>query len=220
VHNKFDFDKIEDFDKHIDLSIPNYQGLYDVFKALFMEYMPPEGVCVDIGCSTGHFLNDVSSITQGQYIGSDIVRMSEEYNFNFVQRDCLEVLQDIDQAHIILSMFTLQFLGSVNRKKVIAEIKRLVMGGAFLLIAEKIYCNNPKINAVLNREHLKQKRLGFSDAEILDKDYSLFGKMFCLELSEIEKELAEVGIFEQVWQSYNFKGWVVSPQSKATYGEN
>tara|TARA_R110000868_G_scaffold128833_5_gene337233 strand:+ start:639 stop:1304 length:666 start_codon:yes stop_codon:yes gene_type:complete len=213
MHNKFDFDNVEDFDKHIDLSIPNYQGLHDVFKALFMEYMPPDGICVDIGCSTGHFLNEVSGITNGEYIGSDLVQMSDEYNFNFIQKDCLEVLQDIKNINVILSMFTLQFLGAVNRKKVIQEITRLVSGGAIFLVAEKIYCNNPKVNSVLNREHLRQKRKGFSDTEILDKDYSLFGKMFCLELQEIEQELSSIGILEQVWQSYNFKGWVVLPKN-------
>ena len=56
---------------------------------------------------------------------------------------------------------------------------------------------------------MREKREYFKDKEILDKDYQLFGTMFCSESSQIEKELAYLGQYEQVWQSYNFKGWIV-----------
>lgn len=209
MKEKFDFEKIEDFERHISLSIPNYEGLYELFSSIALEYMHPSGTCIDIGCSTGRFLNDLSSHTDGLYIGVDLVDMPSEKNFCFVKRDLISALKDIEKCDLIISMFTLQFLGKHKRKEAISEIKRLVDGGAKLLISEKVFLNDSKLSAIVNKEYYNQKRKFFTDKEILDKDYSLIGKMFCVQDFEIKQELEELGCYEQVWQSYNFKGWFV-----------
>lgn len=209
MHNKFDFQKVEDFDNHINLSIPNYQGLYDVFRAIALEYMPPEGQCVDIGCSTGKFLNDLSASTEGFYVGVDVVEMESEKNFVFLNQDVLTALDKFESPDLIISMFTLQFLGKYKRRAVVKKLKEFIDNGATLLLAEKVFSDTAKLNAIMTKEHYNQKRKHFTDTEILDKDYSLIGKMFCLTNAEITEELKYLGHADQVWQSYNFRGWVV-----------
>ena len=49
----FEFDAIEDFDKHINLSIPSYDTLSNVFTGITCAFGYPESAVVDIGCSTG-----------------------------------------------------------------------------------------------------------------------------------------------------------------------
>lgn len=219
THETFDFEKVDDFDRHIALSIPNYEGLVDVFTALCMEYMPPQGTLLDIGCSTGKFLAGLPKVKDSYYAGCDIalvngiVETAENGNFDFITMSANDAIENLlsGDGHIdvLTSMFTLQFMGTKERRATLDQIKRVVDKGGVALIAEKIFCKSSKINNVLAREHLRQKRKNFSDTEILDKDYQLFGSMFCLELDSIEKELSGVGRYEQVWQSYNFRGWVV-----------
>lgn len=208
----FNFNDIEDFDKHIQLSIPNYHTLFDIFQAISLEFMPPEGKCIDIGCSTGKFLNELSSKIPAQYIGVDIIDMPNDKNFIYEQNDLVDVLKMHKSCDLIVSMFTLQFLGKYKRKQALKEIKRLIDSGSKLLISEKIYFSCSKLNNVLQRQHYHHKREFFTDKEILDKDYSLLGSMHCLYDWEVINELKELGRAEQVWQSYNFKGWIVEPE--------
>jgi len=64
----FDFNKIEDFDEHIRLSIPNYDFLFEQVKVLVEAFAEEECPVVDVGCSTGRL---VSSLTVSQCYGID-----------------------------------------------------------------------------------------------------------------------------------------------------
>jgi tRNA (cmo5U34)-methyltransferase len=211
MKEKFEFDNIKDFDNHISLSIPNYEGLFDIFQAISLEYMPENGNCIDIGCSTGRFLNNLSQNIDGNYYGIDIVDMKSPFykNFTFVKSDAYETLKQFENVDLVICMFTLQFLGKTKRKLVVNELKRLVENGSKLLISEKVFIGDAKLSSAIQKEHINQKRKHFSDKEILDKEYALLGKMHCLTDFDMNKELEEIGYHSQVWQSYNFKGWFV-----------
>jgi tRNA (cmo5U34)-methyltransferase len=206
----FDFSTVDDFDKHINLSIPNYSGLVDIFTALTLEYLHPEGVCIDIGCSTGHFLHQLPKIN-AQYVGVDLVRFEENYYdyFQFHQKDITEVLRKFSIVDVIVSMFTLQFLGKHKRAEVLEELKDLIDTGSVLLLAEKVYIADSKVNHTLHREHIKHKRKGFTSDDILDKDYQLLGKMYCNTTEQMKAELDYLGTATQVWQSFNFNAYIV-----------
>lgn len=208
----FDFNSIEDFDNHINLSIPDYNTLFKIFQSISLELLPPSGRCVDLGCSTGKFLNNLSKNVNAEFIGIDLVNMPSDKNFQYINDDLVKSLKNIEKTDMIISMFTLQFLGKYKRDEAISEIKRLLDNGSYLLLSEKVYFDDAKLNSILNKEHINYKRKFFTDKEILDKDYSLLGSMYCKYNWEIEKELKYLGKYQQVWQSYNFKGWVVSPE--------
>jgi len=209
MKNMFNFEEVKDFDNHINISIPNYNGLIDIVTALSYEYMNPMGTCIDLGCSTGKFLNSLTKLEGGRYIGCDIVTMADDYDFEFIQGDCLDVLKGVEETDIIFSIFTLQFLGKHKRKLVLEELKRKIDGGSAVIIAEKVYSSTSKVQAVMTREHIKQKRENFTSDEILDKDTSLSGVMFCNNIEEMTAELDFLGNWEPIWQSYNFRAWIV-----------
>jgi tRNA (cmo5U34)-methyltransferase len=142
-------------------------------------------------------------------VGIDVVEMASEKNFLFLNEDVITALEDFTSVDLIVSMFTLQFLGKYKRRQVVKKLKELIDKGATLLLAEKVFSDTAKLNAIMTKEHYNQKRKHFTDTEILDKDYSLIGKMFCLTNAEITEELKYLGHADQVWQSYNFRGWVV-----------
>jgi len=205
----FDFSAIGDFEKHINMSIPNYSGLCNIFKAFVYEFAQPEGDVVDLGCSSGSFLNSVYGAKSVRYIGVDSVNFDSQKSFKFVQDDCETFLMNHERADVIVSMFTLQFLGKHKRKRVVEQLRRLVNSGAVLLVSEKMLLDS-RVESVLKRGHLQDKRKHFSDTEILDKDLDLFGSMFCLDESDLVKELESIGKVSRVWQSFNFAGFIVS----------
>lgn len=209
LKKQFSFDDINDFDRHIALSIPNYDGLCNIFEALTVENVNPFGTFVDCGCSTGRFVSNLPKNETSTYVGSDIIDIRKYHDFEFIQGDSVELLKSMNCVDVVCVMFTLQFLGKHKRAEMIGELKRLADGGAKILIAEKVLIGDVKVNQVLHREHIRQKRQSFSDNEILKKDYELMGSMFCLSGSEIANELSVFNNVEQVWQSYNFKAWCV-----------
>lgn len=213
MKDTFKFETIKNFDDHINLSIPNYNGLVDIFSSFAYEFTTPSGYCIDLGCSTGSFLAQLPKIDTAYYVGVDSIDMDKIENgeWSFVQQDIIEFTDHNSpkELDVIVLMFTLQFLGNKKRNKVVDYLKKMVENGTTVLIAEKVYIDDSKINSILDRKHKSVKREHFTDTEILNKDYQLAGSMFCKSHKDIMQELCQIGNVTQVWQSYNFKGWII-----------
>lgn len=208
----FDFESVDEFDKHISMTIENYEGLFDLFKTFAETHLTDGGTIVDIGCSTGKFLHSLKKIN-AEYFGCDVVDIREYFDFNFANGSASHVLGCKENIDVCVSMFTLQFMGNNERKKTIDEMIRLSSEGCIFLIAEKVHMASPVVNAVLQKHLLNRKRQFFNTDEILNKEVGLTGKMFIKPCSIVESELSQIGEVEQIWQSMNFKGWVVYPFS-------
>jgi tRNA (cmo5U34)-methyltransferase len=211
---RFDFKKVDDFEKHIELSIPNFLTLDNIFKHVTHEFAQPESTVVDLGCSTGRFLSGLTKIEGCQYVGVDTVDMeTRRDNFLFIEGDVEkwleEQLQNTAVASVIVSMFFLQFLGAKKRARVLNLIRHHIELGAKLLISEKVFLEDSRLQSLIHRLHIQEKRKGFTEKEILDKDLQLSVSMFCKQESELEAELKQLGAVTKVWQSYNFMGYVV-----------
>ena len=92
--SKFDFNKIEDFDEHINLSIPNYEGLINQIVK-FSDYFVDEHTNVyDLGCSTGKMFKMLELIDSANYIGVDNSKLLPDESFvdnvSFVDADLLK----------------------------------------------------------------------------------------------------------------------------------
>ena len=209
---KFEFSKVKDFDRHIELSIPNYQTLSNVFSGICTAFAQPETSVIDIGCSTGRFLDSLPDFENVDLIGIDNQMQPVSNKIEFINIDVglrETIIEFTKEPSVFVSMFTLQFLGSPKRKNVLRMIKKYVDNGAIFLVAEKVHLANPKIEMLIHRMHIQEKRKNFTDKEILKKDSELMMSMYCLTLDDLFKELSEVGIVSQVWQSYNFVGYAV-----------
>ena len=206
----FDFKSIQDFDKHINLSIPSYKNLSNVFSGITCAFAQPESSVVDIGCSTGRFLSSLPKTKNCKYIGIDESVLQNSFNnFEFIQADIEKALPDIKNISVIVSMFTLQFLGKLKRERVLTKIKEIINNGAVFLVAEKVYLDDPVIQTLVHKMHVQDKRKSFTDKEILDKDTQLSVSMFCKTEKELTLELNQLGNVSKIWQSYNFMGFCV-----------
>ena len=111
---------------------------------------------------------------------------------------------------MIVSMFFLQFLGKHQRRRVLNIIKPMLDAGAILLISEKVFLNDSRLQQIIHKLHIQEKRKGFTDTEILDKDLKLSVSMYCKTEQELMNELNEIGVVSKVWQSFNFMGFMVA----------
>lgn len=206
----FDFNNIEDFGRHIEMSVPNYRGLVDVAKAVSLEYLPNNGEMWDLGCSSGLLLNEIASASDAKLIGCDVVDMGYSKQYDFKQMDLIDILLDHDTPNVISCLFTLQFLNPFDRNIAVNAIREHVQNGATFIVAEKTHLKCPRINAAVFRQHMRGKLDNFSADEILQKDLDLAGSMFPLSKQEMDHELRKIGEAEQIWQSYNFKAWAIN----------
>ena len=208
----FDFNKVKDFDMHIRLSIPNYEQLFNTFSSLTSIYSEPDSCVIDYGCSTGKLLIEIQKKKDCQYFGVDESSLIPAIysGINFVKQDAITFGKNVKcNVSVIISMFFLQFLSKLKRKEMLTIMRKQVEAGAILLVSEKIMLPDNKIDNIISRLHIAEKRNNFSDKEILDKDIQLLDSMYILEETELVRELSSIGNVIKIWQSYNFVGYVV-----------
>jgi|ERR1035437_2403532 SAM-dependent methyltransferase len=210
----FDFNNVVDFDTHIRLSIPNYDQLFDTFKSLATIYSEPDTTVIDFGCSTGRFIIELPKKVGCEYCGVDMSTLVPVSPFNsdpiyFFKEDAVKY-RSPKIASVVVSMFFLQFLSKKKRCEMLSVLRSHVDDGATLLISEKIALNDSKIDNIISRLHMAEKRKSFTDTEILDKDRQILESMYPVDRDTLMDELYSIGsIIIPVWQSYNFCGFVV-----------
>lgn len=208
----FDFTKIEDFSHHINLSIPNYNGLMDIVKVFISEYVQNGGTYVDIGCSDGRLIGTIPKNDCTSYIGIDIIDIRRYHDFYFIKDNVNNVIGKLGNVDLLTSIFSMQFMDRRTRRDLVSNIQvKMKECKCPFIVAEKVILNDSRVESVLKKRHIERKRLGFTDKEILDKEMDLFGSMFCLTHDQLKKELSSIGRLESIWQSYNFVAYIVTP---------
>lgn len=213
----FSFDTIKDFDEHIELSIPNYAHIHELVL-LISSYFVKSGYNVyDIGCSTGSLLSklaDTHSKKEINFFGYDVsdnLLPSSQANLNFIKQDITRSEVLFNNANLILSIFTLQFVNVNDRIKLLQKVyESLNKGGAFI-VCEKVYSSTGVIQDIFSFTHYDLKSQSFGQEDILGKQHRLREIMMPMSSEENEKIFKEAGfrIIEQFFQSLNFRGWLM-----------
>ncbi len=211
------------FDQHISRSVPGYedgQALISSYCDFFMNLTPK--LIYDIGCSTGSLVERIEArhpSKEMNYIGIDIVPEMIEVakkrtfinqdRFTFLCQDILDL--DFQEASIITSYYTLQFILPSVRQQLVNKIyESLAWGGAFFVF-EKTRGPDGRfqdINThVYNEFKLKQ---GYKPEEIFSKSRSLAGVL------EPFSDKGNLDLFQRagftdiiyIFTNICFKGWM------------
>ena len=205
----FDFNEIDDFDKHIDLSIPNYDFLKKHLIFMIEALSENNTLILDLGCSTGSLLKELNKKKSCQYIGYDLSNLIENNknidNLKFIKGDITK-LDYPSNASIISSIFTLQFIPQQERKLVIKKAFDSLNEGGYFIICEKTHSIDPIIENITNSIYYKYKRQNFTDTEILQKQQQLTNIMKLKTTKGLEDELKMFSHSEIFWKSYGFCG--------------
>jgi len=212
----FSFNTIKDFDNHICQSIPSYEAIIAHIKNISTYFAVKDTCIYDLGCSTGKLLTELS-VLHGhkniQFIGYDtstnLIPKSNK-NVTFELQDITDENCLLENAYLVLSVFTLQFLPIEKRQLVISKVfDSLQVGGAFIW-CEKTLCQSGLMQDVFAFSHYDYKSQFFTPKEILKKQLDLRNIMKPLGVAENEQLLRVAGFktFDIFFQSLNFRCWL------------
>jgi len=218
---RFDFNEIDDFDKHISMSIPHYESLFEQVVALVETFSEPESNVVDIGCSTGRLIRSIDAprvhkigIDNSDLINVAITEHSDDEFIHF-HKSNIFYLNDIatellvGKCSVVISMFFLQFLGVTGRHRALQIMDSFLIRQGRLIVCEKTSFADHQLDNVFRAAHLEWKRKHFSDSEILNKSMKLMRSMKIMSDEEIVKELSQIGKPELFFKSMGFSGYIV-----------
>jgi tRNA (cmo5U34)-methyltransferase len=177
---------VNNFDKHIQKSIPYYLENQDLVVSLSNFFLKDGGVFYDLGCSTGTLIDKVKKknmYTKAKYIGLDNSKEMISYakkkklkNCSFLQRNIVK--ENFKDADMIVSMFTMQFILPKYRQKVFNKIYKSLNWGGALILFEKIRGKDARFQDIFNFLYFDYKKKNkLNSKEILDKEKSLRGIM-------------------------------------------
>lgn len=204
---RFSFDTITEFDKHIEQSIPNYDLLSDGVVSLSRYFLDPTARVYDLGCSTGRMLKEIPH--QGEKVGIDNSDNLLPQGAEFVKADLNEPF-DFSNACLATSVFTLQFLRPDRRELLVQAVyKGLNQKGGFIL-AEKTYATDAQIQEMMTFGYYDFKRKHFTDKEIMEKEITLREIMKPNTSQENQEMLERCGFIrtQLFWKFFNFEAWV------------
>jgi tRNA (cmo5U34)-methyltransferase len=205
---EFSFDTIRDFDEHIKLSIPNYDILAESIVNLSRYFTIDGTAVIDLGCSTGRILEAIPH--DGKKLGldnsSNLLPHSHD-NVHYLNED-ITTFDEYDESSLVLSIFTLQFIDRMNRKKILDRIFASLVGGGALIIAEKTMAKTGFGQEMLNFAHYDHKLKSFTPKQVLEKERTLRKLMRCNTQEENEELVTSVGFDKGVmfWKFFGFEG--------------
>lgn len=212
---EFSFKTVKDFDNHINLSIPNYSFLTEQCRKYANYFIRDYTNVIDIGCSSGKFLNELERKEKVNYYGYDVASNlfddKKIDNVKLINADLLDVTNDVglsypDDISFAISLFTLQFLPPTKRLDVINKIKTKMIPGSAFVSCEKIEMTNAKIQHITDDLYHEFKNKSFSGDEILSKAVDLRKIMTPLPLEESVRQLSQIGKVDIFFMSYSFVG--------------
>lgn len=221
---KFNFNTIKDFDKHIELSIPNYQHLSSLVRSISTYFISKDSNVYDLGCSSGLLLKEMSietrnrGIAQVNFIGYDITdnMINQSYdletplNFHFEKKN-ITVDLNLVNTNLVLSIFTLQFLKPDDRWEVIRNVYKQLNSGGAMIIAEKVFTKYGFMQDLFTFSYYDYKQKSFTAEEILKKQSDLREIMRPLSSEQNVAMFKDCGFecVECFFQSLLFKAWVL-----------
>ena len=216
---EFTSEVAEHFDTHVRKSIPLYNEVQRMTVDMSEWFVHNGSTVYDIGSSTGetifHLQKKHASKEKVRFIGIDNSEMMVKQarkkvpanNVQFLHQDIVQT--KFEEADLVISLFTLQFLGMPERMKVLQGIYRCLRNGGALIMAEKILAEEGQYDEMWVELYWDFKKgQGLTDDEILQKARSLRGVLRPLTLTENINLLRTTGFnsLDVFYKWYNFAG--------------
>ena len=180
---------VDSFDAHISRSVPLYKEGHVLICDMSDFFIKPNSICYEIGCSTGtltlelaaHHKNKPEAHFIGVDIEEDMIRKScsklnqvKGLNVSFLAEDVTQL--EMDQADLIVCYYTVQFINTSVRQKLIDKLYKTLNWGGALLLFEKVRGADARFQDILSALYHDYKlREGYSADEIIAKSRSLKG---------------------------------------------
>ena len=214
---------VENFDYHIENSIPLYHQGHDLICKLSDFFVSQGSLCYDLGCATARLTGKLATrhrnlnvIVKGIDVEPSMIAQASD---NCRHLDTVELLTadindiDLQTCDLIVSYYTLQFVPLADRQEILSKIYRALRRGGALILFEKILAHDAYMQDIANlivNEHKLDN--GYRPAEIVAKATSLKGVLRAVTNRQNQQMLQQAG-FERIspLMSYlSFTGYLAS----------
>ena len=216
----------EGFDEHINWSIRGYSDLLNDVISFSRYFVENDTTVVDIGCSTGKLTQSLMEYNHeiaptANYIGVEIA----EGFFSDLDKRIVQIQKKVSPAlvefvyddvrnyefnncSLVTSIFTLQFMSKKDRARVIQDIYDGLNPGGGFIFAEKIDCENARLQDMMTFNYYDFKGNKFKYNDIMTKEKTLRHMLKPNTWQEIEDMVLGAGFktVEQSWRNFNFVG--------------
>jgi tRNA (cmo5U34)-methyltransferase len=212
------------FDDMLVRSIPAYDDLIRRQAQISRRFLQPESRLYDLGCSHGNLglrlLERASTVPfalfavdnapamlarfQGRLVGHP-----EAQRVRLICADVMDIV--IRRASVVVINFTLQFLPSDARDRLIARVYKGLLPGGVLLFSEKIVHSDRALTDLqIEFYHLFKAENGYSELEISQKREALENVLVPDTVAAHEERLTRSGFRHwDIWQKwFNFTSWI------------
>ncbi|MVM36068.1 methyltransferase domain-containing protein [Spirosoma sp. HMF4905] len=214
MNGDFSFDTVQQFDDHIDLSIPTYSNLREAILRLSTSFVKTDSTVYDLGCSTGLLLSLLANQVPGsvRLVGIDVsINLLQQSSDLRIERHRMDLASErfrLTPTDLVFSIFTLQFLPVIARQSVVDKVyEALEPGGAFI-VAEKTFIDDGLIQDLFTFGYYDMKLKNFTAEEVLDKQLALRRIMRPQTEPENLKLFTRFARIFPFWQYLHFKAWL------------
>lgn len=185
------------FDDMISRSVPGYLQVMSATVEWTHRFFQPGSRVVDIGCSTGTFLQACAQILPADAVltGVDtssamlerarlkVGSVGRGHVIELVEGDATEIA--FSRSSVVVCNYTLQFFSKAIRSSLLARIfQEMVPGGVFVL-SDKIHFPQPSLQSWVTEAHERFKeRQGYSRDEITRKRAALDNVLVTMSFDE------------------------------------
>jgi len=223
ITKQFEFDEevASVFDDMLTRSVPFYKEMQRLTISFALNYLEDEDKVYDLGCSTASTLIELSkhSSKKLQLIGIDnseamLERASNKskafgVDINFINEDLHNT--SFDDAKLIISNYTLQFIRPLQREKLVKKIYNSLQNNGIFIFSEKVISSDKVLSKQYIDEYYEFKKTqGYSEYEISQKREALENVLIPYTEQENKKMILDAGFThcETLFKWVNFATFI------------
>jgi tRNA (cmo5U34)-methyltransferase len=223
IEKQFQFDEgvASVFDDMLERSVPFYRENIDLSIEIIYKFLEDGDAVVDLGCSTASFLLEVErkveksvnliGIDNSQPMLEQAKRKISAYSskIELLHGDILNI--KLPKSKVVVLNYTLQFIRPIERERLLKNILESLESGGVLILSEKIFFQNPKLQKDITDIYYRFKRdNGYSQYEITQKREALENILVPYTKDENIKLLKSVGFstVDTIFQWGNFATFI------------
>ncbi|WP_419769342.1 MAG: carboxy-S-adenosyl-L-methionine synthase CmoA [Candidatus Marinarcus sp.] len=223
ITKQFEFDEevASVFDDMLNRSVPYYKEMQRLTIDFALNFLEENDKVYDLGCSTASTLIELSKhcekrldligIDNSQAMLNRAANKAKAFGveLNLIHGDLHDV--SLNDAKLIISNYTLQFIRPLQREKLIQKIYDSLSNGGIFIFSEKVISSNKILNKQSIDEYYKFKKTqGYSEFEISQKREALENVLIPYSEDENKQMIKDAGFShcETLFKWVNFATFI------------
>lgn len=223
ISKQFEFDEqiASVFDDMLNRSVPFYNDVIKLITQVASKRLDDGDMVYDLGCSTATTLIELKRESKKnlKLIGVDsseaminrALNKSKAFNID-LKLYCDDIFNiDIDNAKLVLSNYTMQFIRPLQREKLIKKIYDGLNEDGVFIFSEKIIYNNPYLHKdIIDLYYDFKKEQGYSEFEISQKREALENVLIPYSEEENKNMIIDAGFkdVQTIFKWLNFATFI------------